>query len=740
MDSEKKIKSKGEVQAVAVVTKDTLREDMWKKFADLNYYKTCMLQNKTIPHFVNNDVAANLLANTPEFEKAKHIKVNMDSALRPVTMKVLFSNKNLYLPATRQSNALVFKVDMADTAKKDKKNFLRAKYLKNYRTEVFSEQHIKLDMVIIGALVVSRDGYHIGRGSGFHDLELGMLFEIGAITPKTEVVTVVHDIQVVKSLPHHLFQKYDVPVDIIITNTKVIRIRKPLPRPIGIYWDLLTQSCVDNNLKLKAIYDQLVKNGFEISLKSEDVKAISEAEEEKSGFEISDKQSDDTVNTGEHVTSTNTANNDTVSTDFVSTITTSAYVASTKTANNNTMCTNFTNANTASARAASTNIANKNAVYTKLASTNTAGTNVANTNTINRNIVYTKLASANIIGTNVASTYIANENAVHTKLANTNVASTNPANAVHTKFASPHVSRANTANRNAVYTKLANTNTAGTNVASTYTANRNAVCTKFSGPNIASANIANKNALCTKFAGADSKNPHVPNANAVRTKFTSTNTVRPHVANANTSNRNVVYAKFARTNAPNTNVASIYTANRNAVCTKFVSTNTTSVNTANKNVASTNTTSINVASTNTVCTKFANGNIVSTNTANKNAVYTKFTSTTTKFANSAPKTRYRSTGDICVELINIGSNLCNRYLKEELIKRGICPASIVWKAHKTGCFLHFCKSDGPCTQDDIDKILKVLEDLSLAVNVNGVIKNCKVAPKKRRYNTKKYTK
>lgn len=58
------------------------------------------------------------------------------------------------------------------------------------------DNKVKLDMVVIGSVVVSRDGYRIGRGNGFADQDIGLLTEIGSITPDTVIVTMVHDLQV----------------------------------------------------------------------------------------------------------------------------------------------------------------------------------------------------------------------------------------------------------------------------------------------------------------------------------------------------------------------------------------------------------------------------------------------------------------------------------------------------------------------------------------------------------------
>lgn len=43
------------------------------------------------------------------------------------------------------------------------------------------------------------------------------------------------------TLPAELFQPYDVPVDFILTPTQVIQVQKPLPRPPGIIWNILSK-------------------------------------------------------------------------------------------------------------------------------------------------------------------------------------------------------------------------------------------------------------------------------------------------------------------------------------------------------------------------------------------------------------------------------------------------------------------------------------------------------------------
>lgn len=127
-----------------------------------------------------------------------------------------------------------------------------------------------MDLVIIGSVVVSRDGYRIGRGNGFIDLEIGLLIEAGAITEKTLIATLVHDSQVVDSLPTNLFQKHDVPVDLIVTPTEVIRVAKRLPRPTGLYWELISERRLKIVAGLELLKEAQEKEGKIITLKEED--------------------------------------------------------------------------------------------------------------------------------------------------------------------------------------------------------------------------------------------------------------------------------------------------------------------------------------------------------------------------------------------------------------------------------------------------------------------------------------
>ena len=80
-----------------------------------------------------------------------------------------------------------------------------------------------------------------GKGEGFAELEWGILSLMGNLDPAScPVVTSVHDCQVVDDMPEGQLTKHDVPVDIIVTPTRVIRVTDRVPKPSGVYWDLLS--------------------------------------------------------------------------------------------------------------------------------------------------------------------------------------------------------------------------------------------------------------------------------------------------------------------------------------------------------------------------------------------------------------------------------------------------------------------------------------------------------------------
>ena len=96
-----------------------------------------------------------------------------------------------------------------------------------------------------------------------------MLVTMGAATEKTLVITVVHDCQVMDELPEELFCPYDVTLDFIVTPTRIIECQH-LPKPTGIYWNLLSEEKLEQCPVLKMLRYTEQKAGKDVRLKDEE--------------------------------------------------------------------------------------------------------------------------------------------------------------------------------------------------------------------------------------------------------------------------------------------------------------------------------------------------------------------------------------------------------------------------------------------------------------------------------------
>jgi len=79
---------------------------------------------------------------------------------------------------------------------------------------------VKVDLFVAGSVTVSPNGGRLGKGTGYSDQEYALLKDSGALSPETLVVTTVHDVQIVENISS---QEWDVPVNIIVTPTKIMR-------------------------------------------------------------------------------------------------------------------------------------------------------------------------------------------------------------------------------------------------------------------------------------------------------------------------------------------------------------------------------------------------------------------------------------------------------------------------------------------------------------------------------------
>jgi 5-formyltetrahydrofolate cyclo-ligase len=188
-----------------------------------------------IPNVKDADAAAERLAHTPEWTRARVVKVNPDAPQRPVRFRALRDGKTLLMPSPRL-----------------REGFLRVEPTRLSAKRLFAASSIKgafavgemiglddlpaIDLLVFGSVAVSPDGDRVGKGEGYAELEFAVLRTLDRVPADVPIATTVHDAQIVAAIPR---EPFDVTLDLICTPTRTIRPSRRGPRPNGVLWDVL---------------------------------------------------------------------------------------------------------------------------------------------------------------------------------------------------------------------------------------------------------------------------------------------------------------------------------------------------------------------------------------------------------------------------------------------------------------------------------------------------------------------
>lgn len=250
------------------VTKQAFREKVWNYLEKNDLAAFPRPVHNRIPNFKGSGEAAQKLKELDTFLASHVIKVNPDKPQETARLLALEAGKTVLVPIPRLRNGLFQQIQLPTGAtNKDCRVAASRKGLELYGKPIGLDSKIKVDLVIIGSVAVSKEGHRIGKGEGYADLEFAMMVGMHAVDDDTVIITTVHDCQVFDSLPHQLFKSHDVPVDIIITPTQIINVTPRLARPPGIIWNLLTEQRLKEIPILQILRDQLISEGKDCTLK-----------------------------------------------------------------------------------------------------------------------------------------------------------------------------------------------------------------------------------------------------------------------------------------------------------------------------------------------------------------------------------------------------------------------------------------------------------------------------------------
>jgi 5-formyltetrahydrofolate cyclo-ligase len=214
-----------------------------------------------IPNFVGADAAAWHLAQTPEWKAARTVKTNPDAPQIPIRLRALYEGKVVYAPVPYLTRDFPYlRLDPGELTQKGISFELAAtsQGFVEHGVRIGFEAIEKLDFCVVGSVAVSRTGGRTGKGAGFADLETGIFRELGIIGDNTPVVTSVHSIQLVSD-DEVVIESHDSPLDMVATETELIRTGNRDRRPAGVDWDKVRQDQFDHIPFLAELRDRMIQ-------------------------------------------------------------------------------------------------------------------------------------------------------------------------------------------------------------------------------------------------------------------------------------------------------------------------------------------------------------------------------------------------------------------------------------------------------------------------------------------------
>jgi 5-formyltetrahydrofolate cyclo-ligase len=241
--------------------KDAIRKEVWRLMDESNVSKFPMPIVGRIPNFEGSEIAAKRLVSQSEFKNAKVVKVNPDFPQVHVRRAALFDNKLLLMPTPRLRMGFM----ILDPEHIPGRFLWEASTIKGafkHGRLCSIEKLPSVDLIVAGSVAVTQEGVRIGKGGGYSEIEYGILKELGKVNDSTPVFTTVHDVQIIDQAPR---DQHDFLVDAIFTPTKIIRIKREIPQPRGIFWEKLTEHQLINMPILQELKNVLNQKRLEMN-------------------------------------------------------------------------------------------------------------------------------------------------------------------------------------------------------------------------------------------------------------------------------------------------------------------------------------------------------------------------------------------------------------------------------------------------------------------------------------------
>ena len=196
--------------------KKLLREEIWNKLETSGVARFPLPCYGRIPNFAGSEKAADKVRLLREWKDGGVVFANPDYVQQKVREFALLDGKILVMASPKLKHGYVV-VDPKDV--RGVENFastIRGAF--KYGRAVGAQEIPKPDLIVEGSVAVDINGYRLGKGHGYGDVEIKFLKNMFGFIP---IVTTIHDMQVVEAVP---VEEKDERISIIVTPTRVIRV------------------------------------------------------------------------------------------------------------------------------------------------------------------------------------------------------------------------------------------------------------------------------------------------------------------------------------------------------------------------------------------------------------------------------------------------------------------------------------------------------------------------------------
>ena len=215
-------------------TKADARQRVWDDLDVQRFARPPFPAHGRIPNFEGADLAALKIFESSPWREASAIKVNPDSPQMHVRLHALTLGIRVYVPTPGLKGGF----HLLDPERIPPSCFRQAATLSSmpqWSQAVALDELPQLDAIVTGCVAVTARGKRAGKGAGYSDIEYAILRELGH--KPVPVATTVHEIQIVEDFP---IETNDLPLSLICTPMRTLRVASPLPAPMGIQWSRLT--------------------------------------------------------------------------------------------------------------------------------------------------------------------------------------------------------------------------------------------------------------------------------------------------------------------------------------------------------------------------------------------------------------------------------------------------------------------------------------------------------------------